>query len=65
MCAWLIDRANYSERDANILVAFFILAVLEIRNPERFLFLSLSGYSATGQSTYLKLLSKRVPQNKV
>ena len=42
---------------------FLVLTVLDIRNPERFLFLA--GYSATGKSTYLKLLQSLVPENKV
>ena len=62
LCSWLIDRANYNEIYANILVAFLLLAVLDVRNPERFLFLS--GYSSTGKSTYFKLLTSLLPENK-
>ena len=62
ICEWIVDRANREEIYANILIAFLLLAVLDARNPERFLFLS--GYSATGKSTYLKLLEQLVPENK-
>lgn len=57
-----MDHANNDEVYTNILIGFLLLAVLDVRNPERFLFLS--GYSATGKSTYLKLLQKLVPPNK-
>lgn len=62
LCAWIVDRANKEEVYINILIGFLLLAVLDVRNPERFLFLS--GYSATGKSTYLKLLQRLVPSNK-
>ena len=62
LCTWIIDRANNEEIYTNILIAFLLLAVLDVRNPQRFLFLS--GYSATGKSTYLTLLERLVPPNK-
>nr|YP_009518867.1 hypothetical protein [Boodleopsis pusilla]AYC64805.1 hypothetical protein [Boodleopsis pusilla] len=60
ICEWIVDRANHEEIYANILIAFLLLAVLDVRNPERFLFFA--GYSATGKST--KLLQHLVPENK-
>nr|YP_009130586.1 putative DNA primase [Tydemania expeditionis]CEO91116.1 putative DNA primase [Tydemania expeditionis] len=62
LCAWIIDRANNEEAYINILIGFLLLAVLDVRNLERFLFLS--GYLATEKSTYLKLLQRLVPSNK-
>ena len=61
ICTWIVQRTNDVEIYANILMVFLLLVVLDLRNPERFLFLS--GYSATGKSTYLKLLSRVVPEN--
>ena len=61
ICSWLIDRTNSIEIYANILVAFLFCIILNIKNPERFLFIS--GYSAAGKSTYLKLLQKVVPHH--
>ena len=62
ICAWLIDRANGSEIYANILLAFIWATILGVTNPQRFLFLT--GYSATGKSTYIRLLEYFVPPNK-
>lgn len=62
ICTWIIERVGHSEIYTNILITVLILAVLDIKNPERFLFLI--GPSQTGKSTYLKLLVKLVPDNK-
>ena len=62
IATWIIERTNHVEIYANILMSFLFLAILDARDPERFLFLS--GYSASGKSTYLKLLQKMVPDNK-
>lgn len=59
ICSWLLERVGEEEIYANILICFLLAVILNISNPERFLFLT--GYSASGKSTALKLLGSVVP----
>ena len=62
ICQWLISSCNGIEVYVNILLAFLLIAILDIKNPERFLFIT--GPSGTGKSTYLKLLQHCVSKEK-
>nr|YP_009306355.1 hypothetical protein [Caulerpa cliftonii]AOP19259.1 hypothetical protein [Caulerpa cliftonii] len=62
LCDLIAERVGREELFTNILMCFLYLAVLDVRNPERFLFLS--GYSSSGKSTDLKILQKLVATNK-
>nr|YP_009519210.1 hypothetical protein [Caulerpa verticillata]AYC65069.1 hypothetical protein [Caulerpa verticillata] len=63
LCSWISDRVDDDEILINILLCFLYMSILNVRNPERFLFLS--GYSSSGKSTFLNLLEKLVPENRV
>nr|AYC64395.1 hypothetical protein [Pseudochlorodesmis sp. HV01306b] len=63
ICQWLRDRGDGSEILVNVLSGVMFSCILQIQNPERFLFLT--GHSATGQSTFFLLLTLLVSEHNI
>ena len=58
ICNWILDRVNGEEIYANIIIGFLLAAIINIKNPKRFLILR--GFSPSGKSTALNLFGRVV-----